>query len=114
MNNTKENTPKHCHDCWKLADCDQAQNMVAGTEPVSGYTDADMYDYFCDDCLPDDSGGMPMDFDEADSPCHCSVCGVPLEHSLTEVGVKYITEKMANDDMGCCQELWPTVWKDYL
>jgi len=35
--NTTENTPKHCHDCYKLTECKQAQYMNANTEPFEFY-----------------------------------------------------------------------------
>jgi len=115
--NTTANTPGHCHSCWKFADCDQAQNMTADTAPVPGFVETDKYvDYFYADCLPDDcpdESTFPLDFEETDSPCHCSICGVPLIHALTSEGAKYVRESVA-EGAGCCRELWPAVWADYL
>ena len=106
--NTTENTPAHCHKCWKLADCNQAQNMNAHTEPVPGFVETEKYvDYYCADCLPDDCPDettSPLDWEETDSPCHCSSCGIPLEHSLTSDGVRYVRESVA-EGKGCCREL---------
>ena len=115
--NTTDNTPAHCHDCHNLATCNQAQNMNAYIEPVSGYVETEKYvDYFCSDCLPDDCPDettSPLDWDETDSPCHCSVCGIPLVHSLTSDGVRYVRDAIA-ESAGCCRELWPAVWADVL
>jgi hypothetical protein len=115
--NTPAITPSHCHVCWKFADCNQSQNMNADTDPAPGFVETEKYvDYFCVDCLPDDSPDettFPMDHEETDSPCHCSVCGIPLIHSLTVDGVRYVRESIA-DGAGCCRELWSTVWADYL
>ena len=111
MKNTTSNTPKHCHDCHAFADCRQAQNMSADTTPVEGWvSDGDVY---CEDCMgipsPDDS---PYD-GESDSPTHCGGCGVPIIHELTADGVEYVREALADNDGGCCRELWRTVWADY-
>ena len=115
--NTTENTPAHCHDCHNLATCNQAQNMTSDTEPATGFVETEKYvDYFCADCLPDDSPDettYPLDSDRTDSPCHCSVCGVPLVHDLTSDGVRYVRESIA-ERAGCCRELWPAVWSDIL
>jgi len=115
--NTVDNTPAHCHNCWKFAECHQAQNMNADTEPVYGFVETEKYvDYFCEDCLPDDCPDettFPMDNEETDHPCHCSVCVVPLIHTLTTEGARYVREALAEGD-GCCRELWPVVWSDYL
>jgi hypothetical protein len=115
--NTTANTPAHCHACWKFADCNQAQNMNADTEPVPGFAESDKYvDYFCANCLPEDCPDettSPLDYEESDSPCHCSICGIPLVHSLTSDGVRYVRDAIA-DGAGCCRELWPVVWSDYL
>jgi len=115
--NTTDNTPAHCHDCHNFPTCNQAQNMHADTEPVQGIVETEKYvDYFCYDCLPDDCPDdttFPLDWQEIDSPCHCSVCGIPLCHSLTSDGVRYVREAVT-DGLGCCREVWPTVWSDYL
>jgi hypothetical protein len=108
--NTIDNTPKHCHGCHAFADCPQASNMNANTEPVEGWVqDGDVY---CTDCMelpvPDD---YPYE-GESDSPTHCGGCGVPIIHDLTTDGVEYVRELLA-DGNGCCQEVWRTVWADY-
>jgi len=109
--------PSHCRECPKLSDCQQAQNMAADTNPVHGFVETEKYvDYFCADCLPDDCPDettSPLDNEETDSPCHCSVCGIPLIHSLTTEGTRYVREAVA-EGSGCCRELWPVVWSDYL
>lgn len=116
--NTIENTPAHCHECWKFTTCNQAQHMTADTEPVSGFCETEKYvDYFCSDCLPDDAPEettFPIDNEETDSPCHCSVCGIPLIHSLTSEGIHSIRQTIAEGKLGCCRELWPVIWSDYL
>ena len=56
---------------------------------------------------------FPLDYEETDSPCHCSVCGIPLVHSLTSDGVKYVREAVA-ENLGCCREVWKSVWSDLL
>lgn len=117
IENTKENTPQHCHDCWKFEECRQAQNMTVDTEAVHGFAESEKYvDCFCADCLPEDApeqSTSPLDYDEVDTPCHCSVCGIPLIHSLTNEGVKYVQAAIKTGD-GCCRELWPVIWADYL
>ena len=117
--NNRDNTPAHCWDCWKFADCPQAQNMTADTVPVAGFVvfvDG-CGDHYCAACADDagapDSDCYPLDFEETDCPCHCSVCGAPLSHSLTADGVEHLTARLA-DGGGCCSELWPVVWADYL
>ena len=112
--NTTENTPKHCHDCYKLTECEQAQFMNANTEPVDGFVwDGD---YWCDNCLPDDIDDIddqpqPLDYEEVDCPDHCGGCGIPLNCRLTTDGVEYVAKNM-ND--GCCRELWPVLFANYL
>ncbi len=84
--------------------------MLADTQPVEGFVfDADTY---CDDCL---EPGDPRDSaaGETDCPQHCSGCGVPLECELTEAGIEYVKEAIASG-AGCCQELWPELFRDYL
>ena len=116
--NSVESTPAHCHTCWKFTTCTQAQNMTADTEPVHGYVETEKYvDHFCADCLPDDAPEettFPMDNEEVDSPCHCSVCGISLIHSLTSTGIHFVRQVIAEGKTGCCRELWPAVWADYL
>lgn len=115
--NTTENTPEHCHQCSRLPECHQAQNMNAYTEPVPGFIETEKYvDHFCSDCFPDDAPEettFPMDLEETDTPCHCSVCGIPLIHSLTSEGASYVRQVIA-EGAGCCRELWPVIWSDYL
>ncbi len=121
MNITHDNdvrpVPVHCCACTKLADCHQAQNMTADSEPVHGWIETEKYvDHFCVDCLPDDypeETTWSMDNEEVDTPCHCSVCGVPLIHLLTSEGIHYVRQAIA-EGAGCCRELWPAVWADYL
>lgn len=110
--NTKGNTPKHCWDCENFPYCHQAQNMMADTEAENGYAyDADTY---CADCLGADlPKAMPLGTNECDSPSHCAKCGVPLQCDLTEEGIQYLKESIA-DGAGCCQELWPVLFSDYL
>ncbi len=98
--NTIDNTPKHCHDCHSFSNCHQAQNMMAGTEPVNGYVWAGVV---C--CAKCDGEGIPYR-GKSDSPTHCDGCGVPIIHELTDEGVKYVR----NSVDGCCREVWPTVW----
>lgn len=109
--------PAHCNDCPKLSDCHQAHHMTADTEPVYGWVETEKYvDHFCVECLPDDypeETTYPMDNKEVDSPCHCSVCGIPLVHTLTSEGIHYVRQAIA-EGSGCCRELWPVVWADYL
>lgn len=107
--NTVVNTPTLCHNCFKFSDCTQAQNMNADTHPVEGYVcDGDVY---CADCLDGNDGsdysGVP------DTPTHCGGCGVPIMHELTSYGVEYVRKTLA-DHAGCCEEVWRTVWADYL
>ena len=85
--------------------------MNGNTEPVDGFAyDGDTY---CADCLPDCVKGDPLDNCETDSPAHCGSCGVPLHCQLTIDGVEYVREAIAEND-GCCQELWPVLFADYL
>jgi hypothetical protein len=61
-----------------------------------------------------DAGNLyRLDFEELDSPAHCVDCGAPLIHGLTSEGARYVREAIA-DGAGCCRELWPVVWSDYL
>ena len=85
--------------------------MHSGTEPEDGYAyDSDTY---CSDCLPDGADGLPLGANETDSPSHCGDCGVPLHCQLTSDGVQYVRESI-KDGNGCCQELWPELFADYL
>lgn len=108
--NATENTPAHCHDCHQFADCRQAQNMLADTPPEDGFIyDGEVY---CAECLDRAVDRTPFE-GESDSPVHCRGCGVPIIHELTIEGVEYVRETFA-DTPGCCAEVWPTVWTDYL
>ena len=105
--------PDFCKDCHNFKDCTQKENMLAGTEPVEGFVfEGDVYCRDCLDAFDDVWDEIPVD-GEWDCPQHCGNCGVPLEHRLTIEGVKYVKEALA-DGGGCCRELWPEVWKDYL
>ena len=114
MNNTRENTPKHCWDCTHLESCSQAQHMTADTKAVKGYMVRD--NCFCEDCSPDkweDAPPVCLDWAETDSPYHCGHCGAPLVHNLTSAGIEYVRETIEENN-GCCRELWPVVWAAYL
>ena len=110
------NLPEHCKTCWKIVDgygCHKAENMHADTQPVEGYVaDADLW---CEDCAPD--GAEPLDAcgsNETDSPDHCAGCGVPLECTLTDEGIRYVKKTIDEGNNGCCQELWPVLFADEL
>lgn len=108
------NYPKHCIGCHKEEECKQKYFMNARTEPVDGYADFDLAEYFCKDCINMSHNHCELDLDtEYDSPAHCSICGRPLNCQLTTEGVQYIKEAIAEND-GCCQELWPVLFADYL
>jgi hypothetical protein len=112
--NTIKNTPAHCHDCHQFADCWQAQNMMADTPPEEGWVyEGSVYCAKCLDGCDVDTTPLPPYEGESDSPTHCEECGVPILHELTIDGVKYVRETLA-DNPGCCAEVWPTVWADYL
>lgn len=121
MENTRENTPKHCWDCAQFKDCHQAQSMVAGTEAVKGFVVSEIADgtyigeHFCADCLTEawEDDAIPMDYEECDGPYHCCKCGVPLLHGLTSEGIDYMREAV-EEGGGCAREVWPTVWADCL
>jgi len=94
--------------------------MIAGTEPVTGYIsfhgpEGDKYgSYVCIDCLDSDDTDLSEVSDESvDGPLHCESCGVPLNHPLTDYGVRELRQTIA-EGAGCCRELWPTVWSDVL
>lgn len=106
--------PEFCKDCWKVEECEQKENMLADTEPVTGYAVFSICDHVCEDCLDTtDDDCAEITSEELDSPAHCCNCGAPLKHQLTSDGVAYVKEAIAEGD-GCCRELWPTVWADYL
>ena len=108
MVNSTENTPAHCHGCRKFDFCRQAQNMMADTPPQQGWVrNGDVY---CAGCLDPDYddrcvGNGPYSGD-SDTPQHCGGCGVPIIHKMTAEGVEYVR----NNSVGCCREVWPTVW----
>ena len=81
--NTTENTPAHCHDCNQFADCHQAQNMMADTEPVEGWV---YYGGVCCAKCDGDRDSTPYE-GESDNPTHCVDCGVPIIHDLTDEGL---------------------------
>ena len=87
--------------------------MLAGTQPVEGYIDFDEADYFCIDCLNQDNNTCPTENEETDSPAHCSSCGRPLLCQLTTDGVEYV-KNLLQEQSGCCRELWPVLFADYL
>jgi hypothetical protein len=105
--------PKHCEDCGKLETCKQKVNMLADTQPVGGFI-ADIADceIYCEDCLRPDDRREPY-HGETDCPQHCTGCGVPIDCGLTQDGVEYIKEAIAGG-AGCCQELWPELFRAYL
>ena len=111
--NTKQNTPKHCHGCDSLKGCRQAQFMTDDTVSVEGVVSFDACDHFCLDCHPEGSDTASLNGEYLDSPAHCADCGCPLDHELTAEGVEYVKEAIA-DTAGCCRELWPVIWADYL
>jgi len=102
--------PKHCIGCWKESECKQKYFMLADTEPVQGFVGC--ADTWCEDCAPDNADSYGY-YPEVDIPMHCSGCGRPLQCSLTDYGVEYVKEAIAEAD-GCCRELWPTLFADYL
>jgi len=106
--------PAFCLDCDKLPDCRQAENMTADTVPVDGYI-LDNGSVVCGECKGcGDEKALPIaSGEEFDCPQHCECCGVPLIHALTSDGVEYVREHLQDRD-GCCRELWPAVWADYL
>lgn len=104
--------PKHCIGCWNEEKCQQKYYMAAETEPVPGFVGCD--DVWCKEHKPDNdetesSGYYP----KSDSPMHCAECGRPLQCSLTDYGVDSMREVIKARD-GCCRELWPVLFRDYL
>ena len=104
---------KHCQECEQFGTCKQKQFMTADTEPVDGYADFVLIDHVCHDCLDPKHDHESLDNPELDSPAHCSICHIPLNCQLTTDGVDYVRELLANSG-GCCQELWPVLFADYL
>lgn len=105
--------PDFCTECYKVSSCKQKVYMLADTQPVEGYYyDAGVY---CKDCLE----GAPQDkmesySGESDYPIHCMECGIPIECQLTDDGVEYVREATSEGAAGCCRELWPELFRDYL
>lgn len=65
--------------------------------------------FYCDDCgskiqaekpnypPPWDTDDYPAhypDAGESDSPQHCDTCGCPLDHTLTDYGVRYVLDQI--------------------
>ena len=101
---------KYCIGCWNETKCQQKYYMLAGTEPVPGFVNN--ADIWCED----HAGKSAVSADyyiESDTPMHCAECGRPLQCSLTDYGVDYIKKVIRGRD-GCCRELWPTLFGDYL
>jgi len=105
--------PKHCIECWKVNECKQKINMLAGTEPIEGFVSSTLADYVCGDCSQKSDNVESIDNPEVDSPIHCSICGMPLECRLTDDGVQYVKEALESGG-GCCRELWKELFVDYL
>jgi hypothetical protein len=103
--------PEFCENCWKKEDCLQKQYMLAETEPVEGYIDFTAAEYYCFDCLNPKHEVAWDDDSECDYPKHCANCGIPLNTRLTSEGIEYIKRNINN---GCCRELWPELYKEYL
>ena len=104
--------PKSCIGCHKLKSCKQKQFMLANTKPVDGYADFVLADYVCEYCIDMSHGHSEKDIETTDdSPCHCSICGRPINCQLSISGVDYVKEAIANGD-GCCAELWPVLFAD--
>ncbi len=68
-------------------------------------------DHWCEDCLPVDKNHREVDVlcGECDSPCHCNVCRVPLECSLTSYGMEYVLEQLVEELYSGPAE-WNRVW----
>lgn len=109
----KRRVPEHCKNCPRLADCVQAEYMNADTPAEPGYTDVTVGEYFCEHHVDCSHDCFPLDGEELDSPAHCAECGAPLSHDLTPDGVEYVKQAIA-EGTGCCRELWPEVWRDWL
>lgn len=107
--------PSHCIGCWKLDSCRQKQYMLAGTDPVPGYTvgeEGDHWDIACEECAEKYPSSEPIcGSNETDSPDHCCDCGVPIQCELTEYGREYVRESL-EEDRGCCRELWSSLWPE--
>jgi len=102
--------PTFCETCDNVETCKQKVSMLAGTEPVDGFViDGEIY---CEQCLLPGDPHEPIS-GETDCPEHCAECGAPLICDLTCEGVEYVKEAIA-DGNGCCRELWPDLFSDYL
>ncbi len=109
VNGDGQEYPVFCSECGNMKTCKQKAFMLAGTEPVEGYVgDGDIY---CEDCKHDGDESLGY-YEETDTPSHCAECGVPIQCSLTDYGVEYVKESIA-EGAGCCRELWPTLFADY-
>ena len=106
--NSRENTPEHCWSCWKFGDCHQAQNTSAGVAPEDVYYGGDG-DLYCGECAPEESEYVGDQ--ETDCPSHCGGCGVPLVCHLTDKGMEYVRERLAEGG-GCTRELWPELFPE--
>lgn len=102
--------PKHCIGCWNEEKCQQKQYMLAGTEPVPGFTNH--ADTWCEGHAGDNAESTGY-YPESDSPMHCAECGRPLQCSLTDYGVDYVKEAIESG-ASCCRELWPVLFAEYL
>lgn len=110
--------PEHCVGCWAEEKCQQKQFMTANTEPVPGFVGC--ADVWCEEHAPDNSDTESAGYyPESDSPLHCAECGRPLQCSLTDYGVEYVKEAIANchflsTGCCCCRELWPVLFREVL
>ena len=104
--------PKYCVGCWNERCCQQKEFMNADTEPVPGFVGH--ADVWCKEHAPIDEDSESLGYyEESDSPLHCAECGRPLQCSLTDYGVDYVRETIETKE-GCCRELWPVLFGDYL
>lgn len=104
--------PSYCFGCDRHGDCTQKTFMLPNTKPVYGYINIHQSDYSCWGCAGSSSARLPSDR-ELDQPAHCVTCGRPLMCKLTPEGVAYVREHIGQG-IGCCRELWPVLFKDYL
>lgn len=102
--------PEYCAGCWNEKKCQQKEFMVANTEAVPGFVGC--ADTWCKEHAPKNSESAGY-YPESDTPMHCAKCGRPLQCSLTDYGVKYIKETIKSGE-GCCLELWPVLFVEYL
>lgn len=59
-------------------------------------------------------GPYPDGGGEADCPNHCGVCGIFLENPLTEDGVEYLKECIADTPHSPVVQLWAEHYSDCL